>query len=107
MPASCHAAVGDFDPSGKPVNLTEFGGVRYAPDWDENWFGYGTVGFFNEYIEQYRKPIAALWVSSLLSRFCYTHLTDTEQETNGLLTSASEHKVRVKTIRKITRGQSR
>lgn len=105
FPGSRHVAVGDFDPTGKPVMVTEFGGVSYAPDGDEKWFGYGTVGTSEEYVDRYRVLAGALQNSSVLCGFCYTQLTDTEQETNGLLTENREHKVPVELIRPITAGE--
>lgn len=106
FPGSRHVTVGEFDPSGKPVMVTEFGGVSYAPDADEKWFGYGTVRSPEEYVDRYRALNDALQGSSLLCGFCYTQLTDTEQETNGLLTADREHKVPVDLIRAITSGET-
>lgn len=106
FPGSRHLTVGDFDPVNKPVLVTEFGGVSFAPDAGESWFGYGTVRSPEEYVERYRMLNGALQESSLLSGFCYTQLTDTEQETNGLLTAARGHKVPVESIRAITSGAS-
>jgi hypothetical protein len=45
--------------------------------------------------------------SPVLGGFCYTQLTDTEQETNGLLTAAREPKVDVAELNRITRRPSR
>lgn len=104
FPGSRPVAVGDFEPAGKPVIVTEYGGVSFAPDTGEDWFGYGTVRSSEEYVERYRQLTEALHRSSLLSGFCYTQLTDTEQETNGLLTATREHKVPVESIHAITSG---
>jgi len=105
FPGSRHVTVGDFDSTGKPVMITEFGGVSYAPGDDENWFGYGTVRTIEEYVDRYKALNEALQDSSLLCGVCYTQLTDTEQETNGLLTANREHKVPVEQIRAITLGE--
>src|SRR5690606_29091489 len=40
---------------GKPVMLTEYGGISYAPQSGERWFGYGTVGSEDEYIAKVRE----------------------------------------------------
>ena len=69
----------------QPVMLTEFGGLSYLPKLGEAWFGYATVGDENEYAETMRSLFDAIYESPLLAGFCYTQLTDTLQETNGLL----------------------
>ena len=105
FPGSRHLAVGDFDPDGKPVMVTEYGGVSYAPESGEEWFGYGKVRNAEEYAEQYEALTRALDESSLICGFCYTQLTDTEQETNGLLTAAREPKIPMELASAITRGE--
>lgn len=106
FPGGRHITVGDYATSGKPVMVTEFGGVSMAPGTDETWFGYGNVRTSKEFVEQYRALTAALAQSELLCGFCYTQLTDTEQETNGLLTERREPKAPFETLRSITRGES-
>ncbi len=41
--------------------------------------------------------------STELAGFCYTQLTDTEKERNGLLTELREPKAKLATLRAITR----
>ncbi len=106
FPASRRMAVGSFDPSGKPVMVTEFGGVSFAPDSGEEWFGYGKVTSDEEFVDQYRALTAALLDSEVLCGVCYTQLTDTEQETNGLLTEDRKPKVAIEKIRAATRSES-
>jgi len=71
----------------EPVMLTEFGGISYAPAAGEQWFGYGTVTGADALLARYRELVDAVLASPAISGFCYTQLTDTEQETNGLLTA--------------------
>lgn len=104
FPGARHLAVGDFETSGKPVMVTEFGGVSFAPGSDEHWFGYGKVSSPEEFVEKYRELTDALSESSLICGFCYTQLTDTEQETNGLLTEDREPKAPFEQLSAITRG---
>ncbi|GAA4009154.1 glycoside hydrolase family 2 TIM barrel-domain containing protein [Allokutzneria multivorans] len=78
---------------GQPVMLTEFGGLSYVPAKGENWFGYSTVDSPEALLERLTDLVGALLASDRLAGFCYTQLTDTEQETNGLLTAAREPKV--------------
>ncbi len=105
FPASRPLIAGDFDYTGKPVMVTEYGGVSFAPASGEKWYGYGRVNTESEYIDKYRALTSALSESELLCGFCYTQLTDTLQETNGLLTDKREPKVPIEEIRKITEGK--
>lgn len=96
--------VGDYPVADKPVILSEFGGVSYAPEADERWFGYGKVTSPEEFLAKYRELTSTVSTSTQLAGFCYTQLTDTVQETNGLLTEQREPKVDIEEIRKITIG---
>lgn len=105
FPGARPVAVAGFEHHGQPIMVTEFGGVSYAPSSGENWFGYGTVGSDEDYVKQYAALTGALARSELICGFCYTQLTDTEQETNGLLTEDRKPKVDIEQIRKITAGE--
>ncbi len=87
---------------GQPVMLTEFGGVRFdaGRGTSEGW-GYSEVGSADALVERLRDLVEAVLDSPALTGFCYTQLTDTEQETNGLLTEAREPKAPIGQIRKV------
>ena len=68
---------------GEPILITEFGGVAVGDD-DSTW-GYHTVRDGEELLERYRELIAAVRFCDSVAGFCYTQLTDLEQEANGLL----------------------
>ena len=70
---------------GQPVMLTEFGGLTYAPGRGDVWLGYGTVRSEQELADRLGDLVGAVCASATLAGFCYTQLTDTEQERNGLL----------------------
>jgi beta-galactosidase/beta-glucuronidase len=89
-------AIGD-----EAVVLSEFGGITFKPGADETWFGYETADDAEALLERYRAQVDALLDSTALAGFCYTQLTDTEQETNGLLTAAREHKLDPDSVRAI------
>lgn len=105
FPGSRRIAVAGYQPAGKPIVLSEYGGVSYAPAQDEEWFGYGTVRSEEEFIAQYEALTSVLHESQVLTGFCYTQLTDTLQETNGLLTADREPKAAIRELRRITRGE--
>ncbi len=70
---------------GQPVILSEFGGITYKPEPGKPWFGYGSVRSEEELLAKYEELVSAVLDSPALAGFCYTQLTDTEQETNGLV----------------------
>lgn len=88
--------------SGEPVMLTEFGGISHAPAAGDRWHGYGTVAGDDAFLEKYRELLDAVLDSPAISGFCYTQLTDTEQETNGLLFADRRPKADPAAIRAIT-----
>jgi hypothetical protein len=73
--------------------ITEYGGISFAPALGEAWFGYGTVSSLEEYATKYEELTTAILDCPTISGFCYTQLTDTEQETNGLLTAERVPKI--------------
>jgi len=91
---------------GIPVMLTEFGGISFHPQTDDTWYGYGTVVDRKSYGDKYRELVEAVLDCRTISGFCYTQLTDTLQETNGLLTENREFKVDPALIRSINRRAS-
>ncbi len=94
-----------MDASGKPIMLTEFGGVSFAPESDDEWFGYGTVRGEAEFVARLRALVQAIDRSDAIAGFCYTQLTDTLQETNGLLTEHRVPKAPLETLRAIIAGE--
>jgi len=87
---------------GEPIMLTEFGGINFHPFGDEPTFGYGTVISSEDFLAKYKELIDAIVSSPAIAGFCYTQLTDVEQETNGLLTENREPKLDPLAVREIT-----
>ena len=82
--------------------LTEFGGISYRPEPGEAWFGYGTVADSAAYLAKYRELVDAILACPTIAGFCYTQLTDTGQEVNGLLTENREPKLDLAAVCEIT-----
>ncbi len=88
----CGVAKGEAIPAGKrnsfsilPTFVSEYGGIRWAPD-REGW-GYGNAPQSeSEFIERFRGLTDALLDCPVMGGLCYTQLTDVEQEVNGLYT---------------------
>ncbi|MDC9823771.1 glycoside hydrolase family 2 TIM barrel-domain containing protein [Devosia sp. ZB163] len=106
------ATLGTFKPNRKrqrlfeddrdqPVMLTEFGGISFHPAAGQNWMGYATVGSEEEYLGILRDLFSAIYASPELSGFCYTQITDTQQEKNGLYDEHRNPKLPVDALREI------
>ena len=88
--------------------ITEFGGIAVSGEkgGTEGW-GYSTVTSTEEFLERYEALIEALLQSKPIQGFCYTQLTDVEQEVNGLLTYDRKPKAPLEEIREITARKKR
>jgi len=93
--------LGDPVRGDQPLMVTEFGGLSYTPAEGERWFGYRTVADAEALVTAYERLVAALVGSDQVAGYCYTQLTDTEQEVNGLLTEDRVPKVDPELIRRI------
>ncbi len=85
---------------GQPILLTEFGGIGYRKGEQVGW-GYTTAENDDDFIQRYRAVIEAVYASPLIQGFCYTQITDVEQEINGLLTYDRQPKVPLDIIKQI------
>jgi hypothetical protein len=86
-------------PSGQPVMVTEFGGLSLPPDPSEDWPGYTIMGSTEELTTRFTELVAALLACHDLAGFCYTQLTDTFQERNGLLMADRSPKIPFEIVR--------
>lgn len=100
MPAGRQIYSEGFKYNGEPILLTEFGGLSYAQDSEKGW-GYTTIESDEEFIETYNRLLTDIHESKVLFGYCYTQLTDVEQEVNGLLSYDRKFKVDPKEIKKI------
>ena len=92
---------------GQPIILTEFGGIALTKpsEEDETW-GYSRADSSRDFGHRYAELLATINCISLLAGFCYTQLTDTYQEANGLLTADRTPKIPLSEIRTATTGRS-
>jgi beta-galactosidase/beta-glucuronidase len=98
-PANKPIYVAGYAHRSEPILITEFGGIAFSGD-EEGW-GYSTVADADEFLERYGSLVDALLRSGSIQGFCYTQLTDVEQEINGLLTYDRKPKVDLARIREI------
>lgn len=86
MPAGRPVYADGFSYQGEPILLTECGGIAYQTTTQENGWGYTSAASEEDFIRDYKRVIDAILASPFVYGFCYTQLTDVEQEINGLLT---------------------
>lgn len=72
---------------GLPVFISEYGGIKWVMAEDASAWGYGkSVTTEEEFFERLEGITNVLLDHPMIFGFCYTQLTDVEQEQNGLLT---------------------
>jgi beta-galactosidase/beta-glucuronidase len=95
----------NYPHQGQPVMLTEFGGIAYAPedkpDSNKIW-GYERSWNISELQIKYAALLETINNIEIFSGFCYTQLTDTFQEANGLLYADRTPKFPIEAIRAAT-----
>ncbi|KAM3110799.1 glycoside hydrolase family 2 protein [Phormidesmis sp. 146-33] len=98
-----------FPHEGQPIMLTEFGGIAYTPpkalEADKAW-GYIRSSNTTDLQNRYDALLHVVNRVELFSGFCYTQLTDTFQEANGLLYIDRTPKIPIEAIAAATLGQN-
>lgn len=99
-PGGARAAFADgFAYKGQPIMITEYGGIALRTEFG---WGYGDqVGGEEEFLTRFDKITSAIKKLNWCSGYCYTQLTDVQQEVNGLLDIEREPKVSPDKIREI------
>nr|MBQ5811075.1 beta-galactosidase [Clostridia bacterium] len=99
-----------FVGEGLPTFMSEFGGIWWNPENPDGGWGYGGVSgrpaSEEEFIERYRGLVTAMIENKAICGFCYTQLTDVEQEVNGLYTYDRKAKFPPEVIRAINTQKS-
>jgi len=89
-----------FDLTDQPIIVSEFGGVKIE-DGKPGW-GYGKAASSSEdMVNRVSELVDALLSFSEIAGYCYTQLTDVEQEVNGLFTIDRKPKADVKRLKEI------
>lgn len=88
----------------EPILVSEFGGIAFKKSQWDGW-GYSGASTEEDFLERLRQVVAPLLKSPVVQGFCYTQLTDVEQEINGLLTYDRVLKAPVEKIREIFEGK--
>lgn len=84
-----------------PLLLTEFGGVSFVDNTGTDTWGYSSATDEADYERRLREIMSAVRSSPALSGYCWTQLTDTFQEANGLCHMDRTPKLPPETIRRL------
>lgn len=91
----------DVPYAGQPYFVSEFGGIHWNVDGGELGWGYGdSPKSLEEFYSRYEGLVTALLEHPKMCAFCYTQITDVQQEKNGIYTFAREKKFDLERIRK-------
>ena len=91
---------------GQPVLLTEFGGIAKKSETVGGNWGYNDgAKDEKEFYSRYQNLVNGIYANAEFQGFCYTQLTDVQQEVNGLLDADHKPKFDLKTIQKLTEGK--
>lgn len=84
---------------GQPVVISEYGGIAFT---DKEGWGYGRqVNSEEAFLERFDRITAAIQNHPGIVGFCYTQVSDVQQEVNGLFTPERQPKVGLDSLRKI------
>lgn len=88
---------------GEPVQLSEFGGISYIQDSSEGW-GYSSARDDQDFLNRLIGVMRPVMTAGGLQGYCYTQLTDVEQEKNGLLDFNRNPKLPIEIYRQLNAG---
>ena len=85
---------------GQPVLISEFGGIAFSGD-DSGWGYGGKVASKEAFIKRFDSIVTAIKKLPYNCGFCYTQVTDVQQEINGLMDIDRNFKVDPEIIKEI------
>ena len=85
---------------GQPVQISEFGGIALSNS--QSGWGYGEMAQDQEsFIRRFDDIVSAVKALDYVCGYCYTQMTDVQQEINGLLDIDRNYKIDPKIIKQI------
>lgn len=94
-----YAFADGYEYKGQPVIISEYGGIAFTT---EAGWGYGKqVKNEEDFLERFESQTSAIKKLPYVSGYCYTQVTDVQQEVNGLYTIGREPKVSIDAVKKI------
>ncbi len=99
------ASVQGEAPTGEEAFLvTEYGGIAFEEGDSETWGYHDKVTGAEAFFARYQSVTDAIRALPYCQGYCYTQLTDVQQETNGLLTPDRQPKIDVDRFRALTKN---
>lgn len=90
-----------FAYAGQPIIISEYGGIAFSGGKEGDW-GYGnTVSTQEEFLARFDRITTAIKRIPYITGYCYTQVSDVQQEINGLLDAGHEYKLPPEKIRAI------
>ena len=94
-----YAMANGYEYRGQPIIISEFGGIAFK---SESGWGYGNqVDSEEAFLERFRKITQAIKETEYICGYCYTQVSDVQQEVNGLLTEDRKPKLPIERIKEI------
>lgn len=90
--------------NGQPILITEYGGIAFKDKSSESWGYNDMVKDKKSFFERYSSITSAIRNMPIIRGYCYTQLTDVQQEVNGLMTEDRKVKVSVEHVSRINNG---
>ena len=101
-PAGRVVSAQGYDHRGKPMLMTEYGGIAMARDAGGGNWGYNDAAQDEEsFLKRYEAITRAFGSMPVFCGYCYTQLTDVFQEVNGLLDMNRQPKASLEEIRRV------
>lgn len=90
-----------FSYNGEPVLISEFGGIAMEDGMEKSWGYHEKVADAGIWKEKIKSLVEAIRKLPYVEGYCYTQLTDVEQETNGLLYGDRTPKIAMEELKEI------
>jgi len=105
-PYSLRASFADgFTYKGQPVMISEYGGIAIRSD-IPGW-GYGNMVDKDDFVQRFESITAAIKEIPYVCGYCYTQVTDVQQEINGHMDMERNFKIDPQIIKKINESRPR
>ena len=89
-----------YEYKGQPILISEFGGIAFTGD-DSGWGYGGKVNSKEDFIKRFDSIVTAVKELPYSCGYCYTQVTDVQQEINGLMDIDRNYKIEPEIIREI------
>ena len=89
-----------YEYAGQPIIISEFGGIAFNND-DSGWGYNGKVDTEEEFIKRFDGIVTAVKELPYACGYCYTQVTDIQQEVNGLMDIDRNFKIKPEIIKEI------